>query len=310
MDRGIFWGVIISLTVTVNMARADDTVNWVGCGISKLGYMQALADAFENETGAQFDLAGGGATLGLRSISSGKAQLGGSCRLPLLNASGDGAISSEEKLKLIPIGWDALVVTVHPENQSVSDITREQLKDVLTGKITTWGELGGSPDRPINLYVRKGKISGVGLTLRQQLFDNPDQPFAQRATVLQSSGKIEKAVEGDPDGFAVSGISSSRQRALKMLDLEGVDPSLITFKRGKYPLYRILFLVAPQDYESDPLLSRFVDFTFSVEGQRTIQNAGTLPFHRGALLLMKASRNYVSSLEVMSNSGIYTIGGH
>ncbi|WP_303905368.1 substrate-binding domain-containing protein [Thiohalomonas denitrificans] len=310
MDRGVFWGVIISLTVTVNMVRADDAVSWVGCGISKLGYMQALAEAFENKTGTPFQLEGGGATRGLRSVNAGKSQLGGSCRLPLLNASGDGAIDSEAKLKLIPIGWDALVVTVHPENESVSNITREQLKDVLTGKITTWGELGSSSNRPINLYVRKGKISGVGLTLRQQLFDDPDKSFAQRATILPSSGKIEKAIEGDPDGFAVSGISSSRHRAVKMLNLEGIDASLVTLKRGKYPLFRILFLVAPQDYESNPVLSQFVDFAFSVEGQRIIQNAGTLPFHRGALLLMKASPNYIRAVEVMGNSGIYTIGGH
>ncbi len=208
------------------------------------------------------------------------------------------------------MGWDALVVVTHPGNQSVSNISREQLKAVLTGGITTWRELGGSSDRPINLYVRKGRISGVGRTLRQQLFGDPEKSFTPRATVLPSSGKIEKAVERDPDGLAVSGISSSRHRALKLLNLDGVEPSLATLKRGQYPLFRILFLVAPRDYESDPLLSRFVDFTFSVEGQRIIENAGTLPYHRGALLLTKASYNYIHSMEVMTDSGIYTIGGH
>ena len=308
MVRGVLLGAVVALTFTT--VRAADTIDWVGCGISKLGYMQALSEAFENKTGVKFSLEGGGATRGLRSINDGKSRLGGSCRLPLMNESGDGAISSEDKLRLIPMGWDALVVTVHPENQAVSNITREQLRDVLTGKITNWQELGGNSDRPINLYVRKGKISGVGLTLRQQLFDDPDQSFAARATILPSSGKIEKAVERDPNGFAVSGISSSRQRALKLLYLDSVEPSLDNLKRGKYPLFRILFLVAPDDYESDPVLSQFIDFAFSIEGQRTIQNAGTLPYHRGALLLIKASPNYIHTLEVMGKSGIYTVGGH
>ncbi len=46
MIRGVFWGMLVSLTLALNPVRAEDTIDWVGCGISKLGYMQDLSAAF------------------------------------------------------------------------------------------------------------------------------------------------------------------------------------------------------------------------------------------------------------------------
>jgi len=285
-------------------------INWVGCGVSKLGYMQALSEAFQKKTGsAPFSLEGGGATRGLRDVSAGKSQLGGSCRLPLLNTTDNTAIAEESNIKLLPLGWDSLVVITHPSNDAVSDISLDQLRGVLTGKITRWNELGG-PDRPINLYIRKGKSSGVGRTLRQQLFDNVDEEFSASARVKGSSGAIEAAVEEDPEAFAVSGISSSRHRSVNMLALDGVKPTIKTLQKGKYPLFRILFLVAPPNYEDNRVLDKFVDFAYSLEGQDIIMEAGTLPFHRGIFLMSQVSFDYVQSIEAMEKQGIYTTGGH
>lgn len=292
----------------------DKVITWVGCGISKKGFMQDLADAYEKKTGIKIDLAGGGATKGLRQVASKQSHLGGACRLPLVNRQNDGTVAiegSEQALKIIPIGWDALVVITHKDNPGVESVTKDQLRDVLTGKITNWKELGAPVDRPINLYVRKGKISGVGLTLRQQLFNNTNQEFASSAKVLASSGKIEKAIEEDPDGIAVSGISSSRQRNVRILSLEGQQPTMDNLKAGNYHLYRILFLVAPPDYDSNPDLKAFVDYALSLEGQRVIQAAGTLPYRRGiGLLRTGASTEYIMALDAIDQAGQYTLGGH
>jgi phosphate transport system substrate-binding protein len=305
-------GLSCGLYVSVGHS-ADKEITWVGCGISKLGFMQDLAKAYEKKAGIKINLAGGGATKGLRQVASGQSNLGGSCRLPLvsLKRGGSGTVAQAERnIKLIPVGWDALVVIVHKDNSAIDTITRDQLRDVLTGKITNWKQLGSSLDKPINLYVRKGKISGVGLTLRQQLFDNVDQEFAAHATVLPSSGKIEKAVEKDPLGLAVSGISSSRHRQVRMLSLEGVQPTMEAMKHGEYKLYRILFLIAPVDYETNPALKGFVDFALSLDGQDVIIKAGTLPYHKGIGLLRKTSYEYIRAMETIDQQGMYTLGGH
>ena len=129
--------------------------------------------------------------------------------------------------------------------------------------------------------------------------------------MLASSGKIEKAVEKDPYGLAVSGISSSRHRQVRILGLNGIDPTMANLKAGKYLLYRILFLVAPPDYAQRPALKGFVDFALSMEGQDVIEKAGTLPYNKGiGLLRTGASLEYLLTLDAIDRDGLYTLGGH
>jgi len=276
--------------------------------------MSDLAKAYEKKTGIKISLSGGGATKGLRQVASGKIDLGGSCRLPLVFKDKDGTskvLGIEHDINVIPVGWDALVAIVHKENNLINNITIEQLQKILTGQITNWNQLGAKINKPINVYIRKGKISGVGLTLRQQLFNNVNQKFAKSAIVLKSSGKIEKALEKDKFGIAVSGISSSRHRKLKMLKLDNVEPTMDNLRKSKYSLYRILFLVAPNNYKKDPDLKAFVDFALSIQGQKVIKKAGTLPYRLGlGLLRTKTSFSYLQSMDVVDQEGIYSLGGH
>lgn len=303
---------MLNFSAFTNAAKKE--LSWAGCGISKKGFMNDLAKAYEKKTGIKINISGGGATKGLRQVASGKIDLGGSCRLPLVFKKPDGTSSVlgvESNLVVIPVGWDALVVIVQKGNKMISSITSDQLKKVFTGKIKNWKQLGAKVDKPINLYIRKGKISGVGLTLRQQLFNNVDQNFYKKAKVLKSSGKIEKALQKDPYGIAVSGISSSRHRKLNMLKFDGVEPTMENLRKSKYKLYRILFLVAPKDYVKIPDLKAFVDFALSIEGQKVIEKAGTLPYRLGFGLLRTAtSFEYLRAMDIVDQQGLYTLGGH
>ncbi len=306
--------MLFGLYFSLNAYAANKELTWAGCGISKKGFMNDLAKVYESKTGVKIKIEGGGATKGLRQVAAGKINLGGSCRLPLIFKKSDGTsqvLGIEDNLNVIPVGWDALVAITHKDNKIIESITTDQLRDIFIGKISNWKQLDGKTDKPINLYVRKGKISGVGLTLRQQLFNNTDQEFAKSAKVLKSSGKIEKALEKDPYGIAVSGISSSRHRKLTMLSLDGVEPTMQNLKKSKYKLYRILFLVAPKDYLKNPDLKAFVDFALSIEGQKVIQKAGTLPYRQGfGLLRTAASFEYLRAMDVVDQQGLYTLGGH
>lgn len=287
-------------------------INWVGCGVSKTAFMQELSVAYEKKTGIRINIDGGGATRGIRDVATSKAHLGGSCRLPLVVPNGDGSYSvddAENSVRMIPLAWDAIVVIVHPKNP-ITHISEEQLRDIYTGKITSWRELGAAKDAPINLYARDGKISGVERTMRQLIFYNNDQEFTSRATNLPSSGKIEQAIEKDPDGLGVSGISSSRLRKLKMLSLNGIEPTSDNLKSGTYKYFRLLFLVAGKEFDKTPELSGFVKFATSSEGQKIIDKSGTLSYTRGLRLLNTGlGRSYVQVLESIEQNGLYAPGG-
>ncbi|MEW7984612.1 MAG: substrate-binding domain-containing protein [Candidatus Thiodiazotropha sp.] len=124
--------------------------------------MADLAAAYKAETSVDITIAGGGVTKGIRAITSNQADIGGACRFRLDSSR------VEASANMIPVAWDALVVVVHNSNP-IDSISLVQLRELYQGKITNWSQLGGT-DQPLELLISKGKISGVGYTLRQHLF--------------------------------------------------------------------------------------------------------------------------------------------
>ena len=261
-------GMLLALIFSQH-AVASEPLIWAGCGITKKAFMGELAEAYKRRYGVEIMLEGGGATKGIRRISDQSVHIGGTCR-PKLDANAE-----ESFAQLVPVAWDALVVIVHKDNP-VSDISMQQLKDLYDGKISNWKQLGG-PDRPISLMIRKGKISGVGLTLRELVFHDAEHEFVS-TQVFPSSGPLEKAVENNIDAIGVTGISSARKRDVKLLKLEGKYPNYDTVRTGEYLLYRPLYIAfnsANQRYDE---VKRFVDFAHTRAGREIIRNAGTVPY--------------------------------
>lgn len=265
-----------------NTVLATDTIKWAGCGISKKAFMKELAKAYTKKTGIKIKLSGGGATKGIRNAAKGVIDIGGACRVSLERHP------QERNAFQIPVAWDALVAFVHKDNP-VDDITFSQLHKVYTGKIKNWKQLGGK-NAPIELYVRRGKMSGVGRTLRELVFANYNQKF--KATyVVKSSGPVEKGVLKNLNGFGVSGISSAKKRDFKLLKLDGKAPTYENIKNGSYALYRPLYLVIRRG-NKDPLIRNFIKYAVSSEGQKIIRAQGTVPYAEALHLVMKQLDQY------------------
>ncbi len=260
---------ILLALILSQYAVASEPLTWAGCGITKKAFMSELAEAYKRRYGVEIMLEGGGATKGIRRISEQSVHIGGTCR-PKLEANAE-----ESFAQLAPVAWDALVVIVHKDNP-VSDISMQQLKDLYDGKITNWKQLGG-PERPISLMIRKGKISGVGLTLRELVFHDAEHEFVS-TQVFPSSGPLEKAVEKDIDAIGVTGISSARKRNVKLLKLEGKYPNYDTVRTGEYLLYRPLYIAFNSANQRYSEVKRFVDFAHTRAGREIIRNAGTVPY--------------------------------
>ncbi len=268
--------MVLGLTFSVSAVFAADSeekqeaLHWAGCGITKKAFMKELAAEYEKIYGVPFVLEGGGATKGIRRVKDRSVDLGGSCRPKLPG------VAEERYVHMTPVAWDALVVMVHKDNP-VSDISLRQVKDLYEGKITNWKELGGY-DAPIELLVRKGKISGVGYTLRQLIWGNPDQEF-KGSKEYPSSGPLEKAIETNPNAIGISGISSASKRNVKLLALEGKTPSLENIQSGNYLLYRPLYITYMA--RNNPRLKeikRFIAFALSKQGRKIIRAQGVVPY--------------------------------
>jgi len=263
---------------TAQTAQAEE-LNWAGCGISKKAFMSEMAKVYEEEKGVKINLQGGGATKGIRNTADGSTDIGGSCRHAI-------PTPAEKGVKMTPIAWDALVVITHPENP-VNNITHEDLKKVFSGEIKNWKELGGN-DAAIEVFARKGKISGVGLVSRELIFGNTDIDFAATEE-FKSTGPLEKKLEQSPNAIALDGISSARKRNLKFLSLNGVEPSKENIISGEYILFRPLYVVTAK--KASDKVKEFLKFAKSSKGQEVISSQGTVTLAEGKSLWKKYVKN-------------------
>jgi phosphate transport system substrate-binding protein len=279
-------GAFVASSLPVNSHAAAEkklTLTWAGCGISKNAFMAEMAAAYKKKTGVEIDFKGGGATQGIRHVASNEVKIGGTCRHVIEDSETMTTIFSERRVQLTPVAWDALAVIVHKDNP-VSNITLQQVRDLYVGRITNWKELGGK-DAPIELYVRKGKISGVGRTLRELVFNNYDQDFLAQH-VVDSTGPLERAIVENPNGIGMTGISSARKLKAKILKLDGKEPSYENIKNGDYVLYRPLYMVTHMQ-DRDPEVKKFLDFVMGSEGKAVMRSVGTVPYEDAVHLWLK-----------------------
>ncbi len=269
------------------IAQANEApLNWVGCGISKKSYLTNLAKAYSSAKNVEFNIQGGGATRGIRDVASGKADLGGSCRFHLP------ASEEERKAGFEPVAWDALAIITHPSNP-VSNLTLDQVRDIYSGKITNWKQVGGD-DMPILLYTRAGNISGVGYSIRTLIFSDITKEF-HSAKIFKSSGPLEKAIETDTGSIAITGVSSARLRDVKIMRLNDKEPDYATIKSGNYVLYRPLYITYDPASPRIERLKDFIKFAHSRVGRQIMRDNGVVPYLDALRLVMIQSRESLQS---------------
>ena len=275
------WTLLIYAFLTMPATAAENKkgdLTWTGCGITRKAFMAECADAYQKQKGITITLSGGGATRGIRAAASGLADLGGSCR----PAKPD--LSDEEKgVKMTQVAWDALVIIVHPDNP-INNLTTDQVSTIFKGKIRNWKDVGGKISQ-IKVVVRPGKISGVGYMARTLLFNDPNFNFYPRAISMKSSGPVEKAIEKTKNAIAITGVSSARKRKVKIIRLNGLDPTKANIISTKYPYFRPLYLMA----RGEPIgeIRVFLDWILSQIGQKVISEQGTVNMEEGKDLFSK-----------------------
>ncbi len=272
--------VLLPINALADEPRHDalTPITWRGCGITKKAFMGACAKAYEKETGQRIIISGGGAALGIRAAAGGSADLGGTCRHHL-----PGRFASERGVKTAIIAWDALVIVAHPSN-SVDNLSKQQLVDILHGRTKSWNELGGD-NQPIIVGGRKGDESGVGVMMRVLILEDADFKFPRKSILLRSSGPLEKFLEKTPGSIAITGISSAKKRDLKVISIDGMTPSLANISSGKYPYYRPLYMAYQQ--KTDQRVHRFIDWIQTKKGQDVVASQGTVTLEMGLPLMDK-----------------------
>jgi phosphate transport system substrate-binding protein len=146
------------------------------------------------------------------------------------------------------VGTDALAVVVSAENDFLTDITLEQLKQIFNAEVTTWDQLDSSfPAEPIQLFS-PGSDSGTYDYFVEAVLEDDD-------TALQGSGAqfsendnvLAQGVEGSPYAIGYFGYAyfAADQGRLNALTIDGIEPNEQTAEDGTYPLARRLHQLLP-----------------------------------------------------------------
>jgi len=177
-----------------------------------------------------------------------------------------------------PFATDAFVFVVNEDNP-VNSITVEQARDIYTGRITNWRELGGE-DREIIPLQRN---SGAGSQTLMEKLVMQGEPMMEAPTgyVVATMGQLMEAVKSYDNSPGAIGYSvyyyaeeMKMARGLKLLQLEGVAPNPETIRSETYPLVNPKYVVIPADAAADAPNRMLYNWLLSEEGQRLIAAEG------------------------------------
>jgi len=196
------------------------------------------------------------------------------------------------------VGTDALAIVVNPANDFVTDLTLEQLALVF-GTAKTWADVDPSfPDEPIARYS-PGTDSGTFDYFVEVIFDKDDAP------ILSSSGTqfseddnvLVQGVEGDPYAIGYFGYAYYLENAdlLKIISVEGVEPTAETAENGDYPLSRPLFIYSDATIMAEkPQVADFINFYLTTVNDE-ISDVGYFPASDAAL--NEARANWLAAMQ-------------
>ena len=211
----------------------------------------------------QITIAGGGSGAGIKQVGEG-----------LVNIGNSGRKATDEEIAKYGLGthiWaiDGVAAVVNPKNK-VKSLTKEQLQNMYSGKITQWKDLGGE-DRAINIYTRD-ETSGTREVFWEKGLNKGD--ISGKANVVASNGAMKSAVANDP--YAIGYMSVGYiDESVAPVTLDSVIPSIATVKSGEYKVSRGLY--SNTKGEATGIVKKFIDYLSSAEGKKIVVEKGFIP---------------------------------
>jgi len=257
---------VLALLLAVGCSSADArTPSEDGSVVTLAGStsIQPFAERWAEEYGAgRVIVQSGGSTAGIKAAHDGTADIGMSSRA-LVAAETAGLVQTV-------VARDGIAVIVHATNP-VRGVTLAQLRDIYTGAITNWREVGGRDVR-ITVITRE---DGSGTRDAFEQFVMSDvQTITTSALVTAYSGGLRKMVSQDPGAVGYVTFSQLNPQ-VHALAVDGVVPTEPSIANGQYRLQRpFVFLSrgAPQG-----AARAFIDFVLSGAGQQLARQEGLAP---------------------------------
>jgi len=231
---------------------------------------------------------GGGSGTGVAALLNGTTHIANSSR-ELKDIEYEKAKSLGITPKVYNVALDGLAVIVHTDNK-INELTLEQIKDIFTGKVTNWKQVGGD-DIPITLYGRENS-SGTYEFFKEHVLGKDEngkqRDYATSTQVLQGTAALGEAVARDTKGVAYGGVGYFAQRTdIKIIAVKKDKGSQAIFPahngkvnynaiwNGDYSISRYLYCFTQDKPSKD--VNDFFNFILSEEGQKLVLQMEYIP---------------------------------
>jgi len=222
--------------------------------------MEVLAEAYQKNNDVKIEVQQVGSSAGIKNTIEGTSNLGMSSR--------DLKDEEAQSVEGTQIAIDGIAVITN-KNNKVQDLTVEQIKDIFTGKITNWKEVGGADTQIVVVSREEGSGTRDGF---QDILGFKSEELIKDAQISDGSGNVKSIVEGNEN--AISYISFGYVKdGIKSVEVDGIEANDDNVVAGKYPISRPFLVLNKKDAMSDEAKS-FVDFIMSEEGQNIVAEEG------------------------------------
>jgi phosphate transport system substrate-binding protein len=220
--------------------------------------------------GTVIQVSGGGSGTGIAALLNGSTDI---CEASRDMQPKEYQMASDKGIKpyRVAVALDGIAVFLNKSNP-VSALTIAQLKDIYTGKITNWKELGG-PDKPIVVISRETN-SGTYECFTQFVLGK--DKMLEKTEYVNSNPQAHARVSTTEGAIGYVGLGFVDEK-VKALEMNGVAPTRKTVQSGKYPFSRPLYLFTNGYPELGSIVHAFCTFYLSEKGQEIIEAKGFVP---------------------------------
>lgn len=203
-----------------------------------------------------------GSSSGIEAVANKTVDIGNSSR----------ALKEEEKAKGVVeniVALDGIAVIVNQQN-TVSDLTFDQLKGIYEGTIKNWSEVGGE-DMGIVVIGREAGSGTRGAF--EEITGLVD--LCNYAQEIDSTGAVVGKVEVAEGAIGYVSLDVLHNSTVKPLSIDTVTPDADTIKSGQYPLSRPFVMATNGPIEEQkPEVQEIFNFLKTEEGTQLIEKVG------------------------------------
>ncbi|MGN1402027.1 MAG: phosphate ABC transporter substrate-binding protein [Bacillus sp. (in: firmicutes)] len=226
--------------------------------------VEKLADKYkETQKNVKIEVNQIGSSAGITNANNGVSDIGMSSR----------DLKEEEKadgLTETIIAYDGIVLVTHPSNK-VENLTLEQVKQIFTGEITNWSEVGGEDMEIVVVSREDGSGSRDAF---QEIVGYSSGELVREAIVASGNGNIKTTVATNK--HAVGFVSFEYiDDTVSTLQINGVESTAENVLNNTYILSRP-FLIVHKDSTISEAGRSFIEYMLSPEGQKVVSEAGAI----------------------------------